>query len=154
LDIDVDEESVEPDASIEADFSTEESLASTTNTEPSTIKNESKTVSQSSEAELSSSISSRSKNAGIFTPAVRHMVKEHGINVEDIEGTGKGGRVLKEDVFQYISSQSLKSATVSSPISLANSSPTKGSPEATIQPTSDEHLQYPSHRWSLKYSRP
>jgi len=30
------------------------------------------------------------------------MVKEHGLKIEDIEGTGKEGRVLKEDVQRYV----------------------------------------------------
>lgn len=38
------------------------------------------------------------KHASLTTPAVRHMVKEFNLKIEDIEGTGKDGRVLKEDV--------------------------------------------------------
>lgn len=38
----------------------------------------------------------------LSTPAVRHMAKEYGVNVEDIPGTGKDGRVLKEDVLKYV----------------------------------------------------
>jgi pyruvate/2-oxoglutarate dehydrogenase complex dihydrolipoamide acyltransferase (E2) component len=34
----------------------------------------------------------------IMTPAVRHMLKELNLEVNNIQGTGRAGRVLKEDV--------------------------------------------------------
>ena len=44
------------------------------------------------------------KHASLATPAVRHMVKAASLNIEDIEGSGKEGRVLKEDVQKHIQS--------------------------------------------------
>ena len=44
---------------------------------------------------------SSGKHASLATPAVRHMIKEQGIDITDIEGTGKDGRVLKEDVQKF-----------------------------------------------------
>lgn len=44
------------------------------------------------------------KHASLATPAVRHMIKEHKLKIEDIEGTGKEGRVLKDDVQRYVES--------------------------------------------------
>lgn len=37
----------------------------------------------------------------LSTPAVRNLVKEHGININDVQGSGKDGRILKEDVLEY-----------------------------------------------------
>ncbi|KAH6975128.1 2-oxoacid dehydrogenases acyltransferase-domain-containing protein [Ilyonectria sp. MPI-CAGE-AT-0026] len=37
----------------------------------------------------------------IATPAVRHILKDLGLNISAIVGTGKGGRVLKEDVQRH-----------------------------------------------------
>ena len=45
------------------------------------------------------------KYASLAIPAVRHFVKELNINIESIQGTGKDGRVTKEDVQKYASSQ-------------------------------------------------
>lgn len=46
------------------------------------------------------------KHATLATPAVRHLTKELNLNIEDIPGTGKDGRVLKEDVQKYAASKS------------------------------------------------
>lgn len=39
----------------------------------------------------------------LATPAVRRLTKEHNVDIADIPGTGKDGRVLKEDVHRYVS---------------------------------------------------
>jgi 2-oxoisovalerate dehydrogenase E2 component (dihydrolipoyl transacylase) len=54
-----------------------------------------------------------SKHASLATPAVRHMVKEHKLKIEDIEGTGKEGRVLKEDVQRH--AEAVKQVGTTSP---------------------------------------
>lgn len=39
---------------------------------------------------------------GLATPAVRRMCREHGLDVNDIHGTGRDGRVTKEDVIKFV----------------------------------------------------
>lgn len=41
------------------------------------------------------------KHASLATPAVRGMLKDLKLKIEDIEGTGREGRVLKEDVQKH-----------------------------------------------------
>jgi 2-oxoisovalerate dehydrogenase E2 component (dihydrolipoyl transacylase) len=43
----------------------------------------------------------KGKNATLATPAVRHLTKELNVDLADINGTGRDGRVLKDDVYQF-----------------------------------------------------
>ncbi|CAN1281184.1 Lipoamide acyltransferase component of branched-chain alpha-keto acid dehydrogenase complex, mitochondrial [Linum perenne] len=53
-------------------------------------------------AQTFSSDLSKSKTGGILcTPAVRHIAKQYGISLDDIQGSGKDGRVLKEDILKH-----------------------------------------------------
>jgi 2-oxoisovalerate dehydrogenase E2 component (dihydrolipoyl transacylase) len=53
------------------------------------------------------------KHASLATPAVRGLLKEHGLAIEDITGTGREGRVLKEDVHNHVKKISQKDTTSS-----------------------------------------
>lgn len=44
---------------------------------------------------------SSGKHASLATPAVRHLTKELKIEIADVDGSGKDGRVLKEDVQRF-----------------------------------------------------
>ena len=46
------------------------------------------------------------------SPAVRRLVREHGLSLESIEGSGKDGRVLKEDVLRYLEGAPLQHGQV------------------------------------------
>lgn len=41
-------------------------------------------------------------HAALATPAVRHLSKELKVDILDIDGTGKDGRVLKEDIYKFV----------------------------------------------------
>nr|XP_010938375.1 lipoamide acyltransferase component of branched-chain alpha-keto acid dehydrogenase complex, mitochondrial isoform X1 [Elaeis guineensis] len=65
-------------------------------------------------SELCESDSQRSSNKeeafkGVLsTPSVRHLAKQYGLNINDIQGTGIDGRVLKEDVLSYAASKGIQ----------------------------------------------
>ncbi|KAJ9647937.1 hypothetical protein H2199_001713 [Coniosporium tulheliwenetii] len=63
------------------------------------------------------------KHATLATPAVRHLTKELNLDIADIRGTGKDGRVLKEDVQKHASSSKEAPAP---------------SPAATIEPQAED----------------
>ena len=44
----------------------------------------------------------KGKCAALATPAVRHLSKELKIDILDVDGTGKDGRVLKEDIYKFV----------------------------------------------------
>ena len=66
----------------------------------------------------SSAATTGSKQSGRFktlaTPAVRHLTKELKVDIADVEGSGKDGRVLKEDVHRHIA-RSTQDAAPKSP---------------------------------------
>lgn len=48
-----------------------------------------------------SSPPSTGRFSALATPAVRHMIKDLDVRIQDIQGTGKDGRIMKEDVQRY-----------------------------------------------------
>ena len=75
-----------------------------------------------------------------LSPAVRRLAREHNIDLSQVNGTGLGGRITREDVLRYLdsgqwsvaSSQSTAPATSQSPTS-SRQSPATVSPEADEQ---------------------
>ena len=49
--------------------------------------------------------SERRSAKALATPAVRRMASEHGLELSEIVGTGKDGRVLKEDIINHLESR-------------------------------------------------
>ncbi|GAO14419.1 hypothetical protein UVI_02055420 [Ustilaginoidea virens] len=47
----------------------------------------------------------KGKMATLATPAIRHLSRELRIDIADIDGTGRDGRVLKEDIFRFVKSR-------------------------------------------------
>ncbi|KAH0469537.1 hypothetical protein IEQ34_001095 [Dendrobium chrysotoxum] len=61
-----------------------------------------------SELEPETSLNNQQNLGGVLaTPSVRHLAKQYDINIKDIKGSGKDGRVLKEDVLNYTNSKGI-----------------------------------------------
>ncbi|KAJ5096632.1 hypothetical protein N7456_007353, partial [Penicillium angulare] len=56
----------------------------------------------------------KAKNSQLIVPAVRGMLKQHNIHITDVTGTGKDGRVMKEDVQRYLDSRNPAPNSISS----------------------------------------
>ncbi|KAJ4418501.1 hypothetical protein N0V85_001410 [Neurospora sp. IMI 360204] len=61
------------------------------------------------------------KHASLATPAVRHLSRELKVDITEIPGTGKDGRVLKEDVYKFV--QARDSAPTQSPAAATPTAP-------------------------------
>jgi 2-oxoglutarate dehydrogenase E2 component (dihydrolipoamide succinyltransferase) len=68
------------------------------------------------------------------SPAVRKMLNENDLSVEDVQGTGKKGAILKADVEQHLQQQSAPAASAVAPT--ASATPTAApAPAPTPAPT-------------------
>jgi 2-oxoglutarate dehydrogenase E2 component (dihydrolipoamide succinyltransferase) len=80
-------------------------------------QSDSKPVEDKSQAE-SANASSDENNAAssdVLSPAVRRLINEHGLDPNQIPASGKGGRLTKEDVENFIKSGKTKPSVSSSP---------------------------------------
>lgn len=90
----------------------------------------------------------KGKHATLATPAVRHLTKELDVNIEDVEGTGRDGRVLKEDVYQFAKQRD--SGPTSSAQPLPSSATDSGPQKETITPlTNTQHHMFKTMTKSL-----
>lgn len=52
-------------------------------------------------ADTGKPVMAKGKHATLATPAVRHLTKELKVDISDINGSGREGRVTKDDVYQF-----------------------------------------------------
>ena len=69
----------------------------------------------------------RPDRSGFFSPVVRRIADKHGIDLEQVEGTGIGGRVRKKDVLAYVEARRQR-ATRSASAVLHTESPYRPEP--------------------------
>ncbi|KAI0135513.1 2-oxoacid dehydrogenases acyltransferase-domain-containing protein [Daldinia grandis] len=92
----------------------------------------------------------KGKYASLATPAVRHRLKELNIDITEIEGTGKDGRVLKEDIYKFVEKRD-SSPQPSQPPSLFPAIPpeTEKQTETAIQLTNTQQQMFKAMTRSL-----
>ncbi len=73
------------------------------------VVNQDVTQSASSESKVTSIHAKQSPQEKILTPSANKLVKENNIDVNQIKGTGKGDRVIKEDIIHHMNKSKEKS---------------------------------------------
>ena len=89
---------IETESAVEEEAPQEEKISST-----STVS------SSSSEEVLAKPTSGPGKDISskvLSTPAVRHMAKKNNVDISVVQATGKGGRVTKEDLINFMKKDS------------------------------------------------
>jgi 2-oxoisovalerate dehydrogenase E2 component (dihydrolipoyl transacylase) len=72
-----------------------------------------------------------------LTPAVRMLVREHGVDLGEITGSGLGGRITKKDVLEYVQRRDAGQAARPSAVT-APATPPATSPTPAPQPASEQ----------------
>ncbi|KAK3362924.1 2-oxoacid dehydrogenases acyltransferase-domain-containing protein [Lasiosphaeria hispida] len=99
------------------------------------------------------------KYASLATPATRHLSKELDVNISHVPGTGKDGRVLKEDIYRFVEARKSASAqtpssrgsttTPTSPFSLSEVSATGPQQETPTAMTRTQEMMFKTMTRSL-----
>ena len=92
-------------------------------------KEEKKEAPKSASAPVQAAKEESSDDAGKTSPAVRKMLSDNGIDAANVKGTGKDGRITKEDVQNYIETNKGRAPTPKS--SEAMPAPEKKAPRDT-----------------------
>ena len=91
-----------------------------------------------------SSSDNASGSAGQTSPAVRKLLVEHGLEAGDVKGTGKNGRISKEDVERHVSGMGAsKGAAATAPTAAAPSSASAGATSGASAPVAAPVLALP-----------
>ena len=85
---------------------------------------------------------------GPLSPLVRKMAREYNIDLARVKGTGEGGRITKQDMEAYMSSQAARTyesappapPTAPTPLPLAESAKTRIEPMSTMRQKIAEHM--------------
>ncbi|RKL31805.1 Lipoamide acyltransferase component of branched-chain alpha-keto acid dehydrogenase complex [Fusarium proliferatum] len=94
------------------------------------------------EAPVQTPVKEKGKCASIATPAVRHLSKELNVNIADVDGAGRDGRVLKEDIYRFVKERDAKESAQQVSPTAASSKPHDTSVQAeTVVPLSNTQLQ-------------
>jgi len=103
--------------------------------ESSTSSSSNNTSTEKSEESFSNHQTLQTKSGPVkilATPAVRRIANENNVDLRDVRGTGKDGRILKEDIIQFIEGGQQSSSAASSTTSTVDSG---ASPSVSSSPS-------------------
>ncbi|KAL2685293.1 hypothetical protein Neosp_006390 [[Neocosmospora] mangrovei] len=105
---------------------------------PSSSESKPEQTQKTSPAPAEAPVKEKGKCANLATPAVRHLSKELKVDIMDIDGTGRDGRVLKEDIYRFVKERDAKASAPSAP----SSAPRDTSVQTeTVVPLSSTQMQ-------------
>jgi pyruvate dehydrogenase E2 component (dihydrolipoamide acetyltransferase) len=84
-------------------------------------KPEGKPAQKPSEAKRPGGKPGDTSKRGIISPLVRRLAEEHGVDLDQIDGTGTGGRIRKQDVLRFVETD--KGKTQARPAASAEEAP-------------------------------
>src|SRR6185503_8552330 len=67
------------------------------------------------------------------SPLVRKIAEEHGVNIEEIEGTGIGGRITKNDILSFVENRGAAPAAAQPAVAAKQPAAAAASPAASPQ---------------------
>ncbi|KAJ5297649.1 hypothetical protein PENANT_c005G01287 [Penicillium antarcticum] len=70
-------------------------------------------------------VAPKSKHASLAVPAVRGLLKSHGVDIIQVNGTGKDGRVMKQDVLDFVAERDSPVGTAQIPLQASVSPDTR-----------------------------
>ncbi|KAI1759741.1 2-oxoacid dehydrogenases acyltransferase-domain-containing protein [Hypoxylon sp. FL1150] len=93
----------------------------------------------------------KGKYASLATPAVRHLSKELNVDIMDVNGTGREGRVLKEDIYKFVEMRDSPSQPTqpTNPFAATIPSDMDKQVETTVQLTNTQHQMFKTMTRSL-----
>lgn len=71
---------------------------------------------EAASSEKTAPTATKAQAAEVLSPAVRRLVSESGVDAEQIKGTGKGGRLTKEDVLTHAKATPSTKTTTEQPV--------------------------------------
>jgi len=119
----------------------EEVISDQLSVSSASLKTESKVESQTSNISQPETFDvRRSTDLGFISPVVAKVAAEHGVNLQQINGTGLNGRITKNDVMAFVESGGQQPPSVETGDNRPQTSPLSHPPSPAAAPMLGDHL--------------
>jgi 2-oxoisovalerate dehydrogenase E2 component (dihydrolipoyl transacylase) len=81
------------------------------------------------------------------SPLVRRLAREHNVDLQQVRGSGSGGRVTKDDILAYIESRGPIATAVATPSPAAVSAPSAPAPVPSVAPAAPSPAAGPDEEY-------